>query len=87
MSAAYDSSSEPGEQATPGLGRMAGSIPAPPGSDSAAIPLGSEPKRQEYATVVLDPPWPMPETGVTTKGETDSKGVYTAKSGRKIDGN
>lgn len=39
-----------------------------------------------YATVVVDPPWPMPETGKTTRGETDSKGVYTAKGGRVVDG-
>lgn len=40
----------------------------------------------KYRTVVADPPWPMPETGVTTRGETDSKGRYTAKSGRVVDG-
>jgi N6-adenosine-specific RNA methylase IME4 len=28
----------------------------------------------------------MPETGKTTRGETDSKGVYTAKGGRQVDG-
>jgi N6-adenosine-specific RNA methylase IME4 len=28
----------------------------------------------------------MPDTGTTTRGETDSKGVYTAKSGRVVDG-
>jgi N6-adenosine-specific RNA methylase IME4 len=39
-----------------------------------------------YATIVVDPPWPMPETGRTTRGETDSKGVYTAKGGRQVDG-
>lgn len=39
-----------------------------------------------YATVVVDPPWPMPETGRTTRGETDSKGRYTAKGGRVVDG-
>ncbi len=39
-----------------------------------------------YATVVVDPPWPMPKTGKTTRGETDSKGVYTAKGGRQVDG-
>lgn len=39
-----------------------------------------------YRTVVVDPPWPMPETGKTTRGETDTKGVYTAKGGRKVDG-
>lgn len=39
-----------------------------------------------YRTVVMDPPWPMPETGKTTRGETDTKGVYTAKGGRQVDG-
>lgn len=39
-----------------------------------------------YRTVVVDPPWPMPETGKTTRGETDSRGVYTAKGGRQVDG-
>lgn len=39
-----------------------------------------------YRTIVVDPPWPMPETGKTTRGETDSKGVYTAKGGRQVDG-
>lgn len=39
-----------------------------------------------YRTLVVDPPWPMPETGKTTRGETDTAGVYTAKSGRRIDG-
>lgn len=39
-----------------------------------------------YATIVADPPWPMPETGRTTRGKTDSKGVYTAKGGRQVDG-
>jgi N6-adenosine-specific RNA methylase IME4 len=39
-----------------------------------------------YATIVADPPWPMPETGRTTRGETDSRGTYTAKSGRVVDG-
>lgn len=39
-----------------------------------------------YATIVADPPWPMPQTGRTTRGETDSKGVYTAKGGREVDG-
>lgn len=39
-----------------------------------------------YRTIVADPPWPMPETGKTTRGETDSKGTYTAKSGRVVDG-
>lgn len=28
----------------------------------------------------------MPETGKTTRGETDSRGVYTAKGGRQVDG-
>jgi N6-adenosine-specific RNA methylase IME4 len=28
----------------------------------------------------------MPETGRTTRGETDTKGVYTAKGGRQVDG-
>jgi len=39
-----------------------------------------------WPTVVVDPPWPMPETGATTRGETDGKGTYTAKSGRVVDG-
>jgi N6-adenosine-specific RNA methylase IME4 len=39
-----------------------------------------------YATIVADPPWPMPDTGRTTRGETDSRGIYTASSGRTIDG-
>lgn len=39
-----------------------------------------------YSTIVADPPWAMPETGKTTRGETDSKGTYTAKSGRVVDG-
>jgi N6-adenosine-specific RNA methylase IME4 len=39
-----------------------------------------------YSTIVVDPPWPMPETGKTTRGETDSKGVYTAVGGRQVDG-
>ncbi len=39
-----------------------------------------------YSTIVADPPWPMPETGRTTRGVTDTKGVYTAKSGREVDG-
>jgi N6-adenosine-specific RNA methylase IME4 len=41
---------------------------------------------KKYRTIVADPPWPMPTTGVTTRGETDEKGVYTAKSGRVVDG-
>lgn len=41
----------------------------------------------KYRTIVADPPWPMPKTGKTTRGVTDTKGVYTAKSGRQIDGN
>jgi N6-adenosine-specific RNA methylase IME4 len=40
----------------------------------------------KYRTIVADPPWPMPETGATSRGETDSKGRYTAKSGRVVDG-
>ena len=40
----------------------------------------------QYRTIVADPPWPMPETGVTTRGETDGKGRYTAKGGRIMDG-
>lgn len=39
-----------------------------------------------YRTIVADPPWPMPSTGKTTRGETDTRGVYTAKSGRVVDG-
>lgn len=39
-----------------------------------------------YRTIVVDPPWPMPATGATTRGETDTKGVYTAKGGRQVDG-
>lgn len=39
-----------------------------------------------YRTIVADPPWEMPTTGKTTRGETDTKGVYTAASGRQIDG-
>ena len=39
-----------------------------------------------YRTIVADPPWPMPATGKTTRGETDARGVYTAKSGRVVDG-
>lgn len=42
--------------------------------------------RVSYSTIVVDPPWPMPETGATTRGETDTAGVYTAKGGRKVDG-
>jgi N6-adenosine-specific RNA methylase IME4 len=41
---------------------------------------------QRYRTIVADPPWPMPKSGKTTRGETDAKGVYTAKSGRQVDG-
>lgn len=41
---------------------------------------------KRYRTIVADPPWPMPETGRTTRGETDSRGVYTAASGRQVDG-
>lgn len=40
----------------------------------------------KYRTIVVDPPWPMPATGKTTRGETDTKGVYTAKGGRQVDG-
>lgn len=40
----------------------------------------------KYRTIVVDPPWPMPETGKTTRGQTDTAGVYTAKSGRTVDG-
>lgn len=40
----------------------------------------------KYRTIVADPPWPMPKTGKTTRGETDSRGTYTAKSGRVVDG-
>jgi len=40
----------------------------------------------KYRTIVADPPWPMPQTGKTTRGTTDSLGVYTAKSGRIVDG-
>lgn len=43
-------------------------------------------REKRYRTIVADPPWPMPDTGATTRGETDSKGVYTAKGGRKVDG-
>lgn len=39
-----------------------------------------------YRTIVADPPWAMPETGRTTRGETDARGVYTAKGGRQVDG-
>lgn len=39
-----------------------------------------------YRTIVADPPWAMPSTGKTTRGETDTKGVYTAKGGRVVDG-
>jgi N6-adenosine-specific RNA methylase IME4 len=39
-----------------------------------------------YRTIVADPPWPMPRTGKTTRGIADTAGVYTAKSGRQIDG-
>jgi len=39
-----------------------------------------------YRTLVIDPPWPMPATGSTTRGQTDAKGIYTAKSGRQVDG-
>jgi N6-adenosine-specific RNA methylase IME4 len=40
----------------------------------------------KYRTIVADPPWSMPPTGRTTRGETDSAGVYTSKSGRVVDG-
>ena len=40
----------------------------------------------KYRTIVADPPWPMPNTGKTTRGETDARGRYTAKSGRVVDG-
>lgn len=39
-----------------------------------------------YRTIVADPPWPMPETGKSTRGATDDRGVYIAESGRQIDG-
>jgi N6-adenosine-specific RNA methylase IME4 len=39
-----------------------------------------------YHTIVADPPWLMPKTGKTTRGATNSRGVYTAKSGRAVDG-
>lgn len=39
-----------------------------------------------YRTIVADPPWPMPDTGRTTRGTTDSKGTYVAKGGRLVDG-
>src|SRR5215471_11371693 len=39
-----------------------------------------------YHTIVVDPPWPMPDSGKTTRGTTDTAGIYTAKSGRKING-
>jgi len=54
-----------------------------------AVPLratAGDTGRVKYRTIVADPPWPMPETGRTTRGETDSRGVYTAKSGRVVDG-
>lgn len=41
---------------------------------------------ERFRTIVADPPWPMPETGKTTPGETDGKGTYTAKGGRQVDG-
>lgn len=40
----------------------------------------------KYHTIVADPPWPMPDTGRTARGASDSKGVYTAKGGREVDG-
>lgn len=48
--------------------------------------MGWEGLSPPYSTIVADPPWPMPETGKTTRGATDTKGVYTAASGRQIDG-
>jgi N6-adenosine-specific RNA methylase IME4 len=39
-----------------------------------------------YRTIVADPPWPMPATGKTTRGETDQRGRYIAKSGRVENG-
>lgn len=39
-----------------------------------------------YSTIVADPPWPMPESGKTSRGTTDTRGVYTAKGGRRVDG-
>jgi N6-adenosine-specific RNA methylase IME4 len=39
-----------------------------------------------YRTIVADPPWEMPNSGKTTRGQTDTAGIYTAKSGRIIDG-
>ena len=41
---------------------------------------------KRYRTIVADPPWPMPETGETTRGNTDARGRYVAESGRVIDG-
>jgi N6-adenosine-specific RNA methylase IME4 len=39
-----------------------------------------------YKTVVVDPPWPMPETGRRTPASSDSMGVHLAKGGRTVDG-
>lgn len=41
----------------------------------------------KYRTICVDPPWPMPETGRTTRGETNSKGriAHSAKPDAFLD--
>ncbi len=36
----------------------------------------------KFSTIVADPPWPMPETGVRT--DNGKRGEYTAKGGRVV---
>src|SRR3989304_1627753 len=71
---------EPSPRA-PRLAHGRGELPLPrvPGGPGAAPDRADEGCARagcavKYRTFGADPPWPMPETGKTTRGETDSKG-------------
>ena len=40
---------------------------------------------RRYSTIVVDPPWPMPETAKRTLAIGDAAGIHYAKSGKLVD--
>lgn len=40
----------------------------------------------KYRTIVVDPPWDMPDTGNRTKSRSDEAGTYESTSGRVVKG-
>lgn len=41
---------------------------------------------KKYRTILADPPWPMPNTGMRTQAKSDKMGLHEAKGGRIVNG-